>query len=180
MAQFTHPLDHVRVAAPCAAGWERMQGNERVRFCDQCNLNVYNLSALTRPEAERLIMSTEGRLCVRFYRRADGTILTQNCPVGFSAIKRRVARLASSVITAVLSFCAGVGLYSAVGVREEPIPSMMRTMPQEVPPLSQPPVAGPVRMGDTVLDRPGEWVGGRRPMMGKLRVEQRAWRPRTR
>ncbi len=170
MARFTHSLDHVRVAAPCSAGWERMTGNERVRFCDQCNLNVYNLSALTRPEAERLIMSTEGRLCVRFYRRADGTILTRNCPVGLSALKRRVAHVASSVLTAVLSFCASVGLYSTIAVREEPIPPMMETMPyEETPAESCLPFNGPVAVtGTLAVEAQGEWVGGKPiyPVMG--------------
>jgi len=85
--------------------------DERVRFCSQCNLNVYNLSGMSRQEAEALITKTEGRLCVRFYRRADGSILTQNCPVGLKAIKRRVAWVAQVVLGMVLSFVSGFGLY---------------------------------------------------------------------
>src|SRR5262249_37545981 len=67
--------------------------DNRVRFCSLCNLNVYNLSGMSRNEAETLITKTEGRLCVRYYRRADGSILTQNCPVGLKVIKRRVVWL---------------------------------------------------------------------------------------
>jgi hypothetical protein len=85
--------------------------DERVRFCSQCNLNVYNLSGMSRREAEALVMKTEGRLCVRFYRKADGSILTQNCPVGLKAIKRRVAWVAQVVLGMVLSFVSGFGLY---------------------------------------------------------------------
>jgi hypothetical protein len=47
---------------------------------------------------------------VRFYRRADGTILTRNCPVGLSAVRRRVARVAGSALSAVVAFLAGLGL----------------------------------------------------------------------
>src|SRR5919197_4707429 len=110
MAKFTNPLDGVRVAAPCPADWEKMAGDERMRYCGQCNLHVYNLSGMTRKEAEALITNTEGRLCVRFYRRADGTILTRNCPVGLRALKRRVARTAGAMLSAVLGFFAGIGL----------------------------------------------------------------------
>jgi hypothetical protein len=85
-----------------------MVGTERVRFCGQCSLNVYNLSAMTKRDAERLIAETEGRLCVRYYRRADGTILTKNCPVGLRALKRRLSRIATVTASAVLSFCAGI------------------------------------------------------------------------
>src|SRR2546423_5481918 len=110
MAKFTNPLDGVRVAAPCPADWERMVGDERMRYCGQCNLHVYNLSGMTRAEAEALITNAEGRLCVRFYRRADGTVLTRNCPVGLRALKRRVSRTAGAMLSAVLAFRAGVGL----------------------------------------------------------------------
>src|ERR1051326_6003896 len=110
MARFTNPLDGVRVAAPCPADWSKMVGDERVRYCGECNLHVYNLSGMTRREAETLITNAEGRLCVRFYRRADGTVLTRNCPVGLRALKRRGTRIASATLTAVLGFFAGVGL----------------------------------------------------------------------
>ena len=180
MTRFSHPLDQVRVAAPCAAGWERMTGNERVRFCAACNLNVYNLSAMTRADAERRIMTMEGRLCVRFYRRADGTILTQNCPTGLAALKRRVARVASGVLTAVLSFCAAVGFYSSVGVSVEPIPPMMEAMPQEDTSLPQPvrPLFLPLEAvtGQIAIDTPGRWVSGER-MLPRVRAF-RALRPR--
>ncbi|HYY55806.1 MAG TPA: hypothetical protein VE842_00670, partial [Pyrinomonadaceae bacterium] len=102
MAKYTSPLDYVRVAAPCSADWEAMIGDDRARFCGQCRLNVYNLSGMTKREAEALIAGAEGRLCVRFYRRADGTILTENCPVGLRAIKRRLSRVASAVFSTVL------------------------------------------------------------------------------
>ncbi len=104
----------MHVAAPCSADWEQMIGNERARFCGQCNLNVYNLSSMTRSDAEHLIASKEGRLCVRFYRRADGSILTKNCPVGLRAIQQRVSRFTKAIVSAVLSFFAGVGIYEGL------------------------------------------------------------------
>ena len=111
MARFTNRLDNIRVAAPCSADWDSMFGNERVRLCEQCNLNVYNLSEMSRVEADRLINQAEGRLCVRFYRRRDGSIITQNCPVGLRAIKRRLSRVATAVASFILSLMAGVGFY---------------------------------------------------------------------
>src|ERR1700742_1380056 len=110
MRKFTNPLDGVKVAAPCPADWEKMVGDERMRYCGECSLHVYNLSGMTKREAEALIANTEGRLCVRFYRRSDGTVLTRNCPVGLRAPKRRAARIASATLTAVLGFFAGVGI----------------------------------------------------------------------
>lgn len=96
------PLKDLRVASPCHADWDEMDGDERVRFCRLCRLNVYNLSEMNSADAEALIREKEGRLCVRFYRRGDGTVLTRNCPVGLRAIKRRLA-----VIGGGLAACLG-------------------------------------------------------------------------
>src|SRR5687768_8336611 len=97
-------LDRTYVATPCTADWGRMEGDEKKRFCGRCNLHVYNVSALSRGEAEALIAGAEGRLCMRLYRRADGTVLTRDCPVGLRAVRRRVARAAGAAFAAVLSF----------------------------------------------------------------------------
>jgi hypothetical protein len=114
MAHFNNPLDNVRIATPCNADWDQMIGNERTRFCGQCSLNVYNLSGMTRSEAESLIGNSEGRLCIRYYRRKDGSILTQDCPVGLAAIRRRMSAVARAVSSAVLSFLAGLGVYQLI------------------------------------------------------------------
>jgi TonB family protein len=113
MSKKSHPLDlldNVRVAAPCSADWSAMRGNDRARFCQECNLNVYNISAMTQAEAEELINRNEGRLCVRYYQRADGTILTQDCPVGVKAWRKKAARVALAISSAAISFFAGIGL----------------------------------------------------------------------
>jgi len=87
------PLETIQIASPCPASWDEMEGDDRVRFCGECRLNVYNIEAMTRKEAHRLIAENEGRLCLRLYRRADGTVLTRDCPIGLRALRRRVARL---------------------------------------------------------------------------------------
>jgi hypothetical protein len=79
-----------------------MTGDNRVRFCDHCQLNVYNISELSRNEAEKLIVSTEGRLCARLFRRADGTVITRDCPVGLRALKRRVAKRTAAIFAAIV------------------------------------------------------------------------------
>ena len=82
------PLENIRVAAPCRADWKLMEGNDRVRHCQTCAKNVYNLSEMSKDAAEKLLTEKEGNLCVRFYQRADGTIITDNCPVGLKIVRR--------------------------------------------------------------------------------------------
>ena len=147
MARFRNPLNHVRVAAPCNADWDQMLGSERVRFCGQCSLNVYNLSAMTRSDAQSLIARTEGRLCVRFYRRRDGSIITKDCPVGLRAVRRRVSYVARAIGSMVLGLFAGLGVHEAfssiapfvpqrtMGVMarvEPPVEVMGKRIPEEI------------------------------------------------
>ena len=108
MRKFTDPLEKIRIASPCAADWNEMQGDERKRFCGECKLNVYNLSAMTKREAENLLINSEGRLCVRFYRRADGTILAQNCPVGWAKVKQRVSKVTAAAFSMIIGFLGGL------------------------------------------------------------------------
>ena len=169
MARFNSRLDNVRVAAPCPTNWDSMYGNDRVRFCGECQLNVYNLSEMSRAEAERLIGQAEGRLCVRFYRRRDGSIITRNCPVGLRAIKRRLSRVATAIATSVLSFFAGLGVYwistpryttgvMVIGDVYKPIlPSVQGTLAVEPPSPDEEMVGRLVR-----IDRPHR-PKGRRP-----------------
>ena len=82
-------LPNIYVASPCPADWSKMTGDERVRMCGQCNKHVFNLSQMSRPEAEELIIEKNGNLCVRYYQRTDGTILLKDCTVAASAARKR-------------------------------------------------------------------------------------------
>ena len=112
------PLGRIRIAAPCNAEWKWMYGSDRVRFCGQCGQNVFNLSAMTTEEAEDLIRRTEGTLCVRFYRRRDGSILTRNCTVGLQAIRDRLTSTRAHIIAAILSF---LGYLGVLGLSNRPV-----------------------------------------------------------
>lgn len=136
MSKFTSPLDNVHVAAPCSANWEEMNGDEQARHCGLCQLNVYNLSAMTRHEAEKLLVEREGRLCVRFYRRADGTIITENCPRGIAAIKRRVSRAATAIFSAAFTFMSGVGIFTAFAPKQSVTQGGI-TIPVETPKIQK-------------------------------------------
>jgi hypothetical protein len=91
-------LDNVRTASPCAASWDDMVGDHQVRRCGGCNKDVFNLSHMTREDAERLIQATSGKLCARYYRRADCTILTADCSVGAGAARRRKLVVAGTTL----------------------------------------------------------------------------------
>lgn len=86
-----------------------MQGDDRVRFCGQCEKSVYNVSAMTRAEAEALLQGPADLPCVRFYQRTDGTILTADCPVG--VVRKLRLRWAAAMLTVAATVLASVGMF---------------------------------------------------------------------
>ena len=133
-------LAQVRVASPCSAKWEKMFGNEQVRHCTDCRKNVYNLTAMSRDDAEALLAAnSNGEMCIRFYERADGTIMTADCPVGVERKQRRKVALAvlggtamwgMSVVAAASAFARGAGDPSKP---QDDAPCALATQPVAVP-----------------------------------------------
>lgn len=127
-------LDEIRIAAPCDADWDKMIGDDRARFCALCKKNVYDLSVLSRTQAEALIREKEGNLCVQFYRRADGTVLTDNCPIGLRAIRNRFRWATVATAAAFVTIGVFVGMRSAkaagVSIREvQPFKALQNAQP---------------------------------------------------
>jgi hypothetical protein len=90
-----------------------------MRFCSLCSKNVYNLSALDRTAAQALVERYEGRLCVRFYQRSDGTVLTADCPLGVRRATRRLAVWAAGLVAACFAACVfGVSAVSVSTQKE--------------------------------------------------------------
>jgi hypothetical protein len=94
-----------------------MIGDARSRFCESCQLHVFNVAAMTADEATALIHEREGRLCVRLFRRADGTVLTSDCPVGAVAVWRRTKQLVVACAAAVLIGAGGLLLPNVMEAR---------------------------------------------------------------
>ncbi len=112
--QTNYSLNVIDIARPCPADWTAMHGNDQVRYCDHCKLNVYNLSEMTRPQAERLLLAKEGHLCIRLYRRMDGTVITSDCEGAWKLAKKRLSRLVALSCAAVLG-----GLFGPFGVSDQ-------------------------------------------------------------
>jgi hypothetical protein len=138
-------LDNIRVAAPCNASWDAMSGDDRVRHCGDCKKNVYNLSEMTREEAEALLAAREGSLCVRYYKRSDGTIITQDCSVGLRKRRRRrlIVAAGATIVAAGAATAAffvtrahhddyTVMMGGPMSVHQDVLPVDVKTPPHEV------------------------------------------------
>ncbi len=82
------PVDRIEIPTPCTEPWDSMYGDNRIRHCGSCRKNVYNVAELTRAQAVALISSREP-VCVRIYRRPDGTVVTNDCWSRLRAARRR-------------------------------------------------------------------------------------------
>ena len=106
VAQKYPSLELIQIATPCSANWDEMVGGERTRHCSQCKLKVYNLSDMTRDEATAFMAQREGRTCVRMFKRADGTVMTRDCPVGLAAVRAKFVRLTLATVGLFLALAA--------------------------------------------------------------------------
>ncbi len=156
-------LETIQVAKPCHADWDAMTGDAQVRHCGSCRKNVYNLSEMTRAQAEAVILEHEGHLCVRFYTRADGTVLTQDCPVGLRAFRLKAAQKLSWAAALALACVTGLWRGETAHAVTQNVPKAIaptQTHKANVPakPRTTPP---PVLMGKPIL--PPRWTMGAPP-----------------
>ena len=68
---------HLRIKSPCPLKWSALEGDDRVRFCNECGKHVFNLSAMTRAEALDTVALVRA-VCVAFVPKEDGSVRTLN------------------------------------------------------------------------------------------------------
>jgi hypothetical protein len=66
----------------CPIPWTTMPGDERSRFCSQCARTVVNVSFLTESQRAALLENPPpGGLCVAYYRRLSGEMVSAERPL---------------------------------------------------------------------------------------------------
>jgi hypothetical protein len=115
-------LERVYIASPCSVPWESMSGDERERLCASCNKTVYDVSAMTRADAESLLTAKGTDACLRIFRRFDSTIITADCPVGVEKKKRARRRGAiAGALAATAAATAGFALTQRSATHSTPV-----------------------------------------------------------
>jgi hypothetical protein len=138
----TMSLQRIEIATPCMASWDDMKGDQRVRHCDDCNKKVFNLSAMPEAAAVQLLADNHGgALCVRFYQRQDGTLMTGDCGDSQRAVPRqawrRLPRVAGAALLA-LSAAAGANAADGGAPATVPVTAPAMTMMMGAPPPPPP------------------------------------------
>ena len=115
-----------RVKTPCEEPWEAMAevGDDR-RFCGLCAKDVHDLTHLSQEEMHRWIEDWRAErgmdaVCVRFYKRADGTLVEADCQPWRERVARHAKRAAlwssARLAAAAATFLALLGLSSKFDV----------------------------------------------------------------
>lgn len=165
--QAADALDLVEIPIPCDVPWDGMPGDERVRHCGHCKQNVYNVSELTRAEANHLLRA---RACLRIYRRPDNTVVTSDCRERLRAARKRGLLIFAGTLLIVLwaqicaQFVGLMGLRRLVGGRRATMGEPVAIpMPGQVAPPAVPTAGTPVMPTERPMGVPAPIKGRIRP-----------------
>jgi hypothetical protein len=130
--QFAAP-NPLPIVKPCSESWDRMQGDERKRFCDKCGLHVHNLSAMSGRERDHFVQNREAKDCVAYVAVADERILVPEEPspqVG--RIFRKVLTWALALFTPIFGVGCAARRSESAGDYATPPPELVSTDHREV------------------------------------------------
>ena len=105
-------LERIEIALPCNADWDEMTGSEQIRYCTECDKYVYNLSAMTRREAEELVATRRSQMCTRMIRDLNGRAITLDSLPPVRLLGRRPGPIARAVVSTILSIAPGAAAIS--------------------------------------------------------------------
>lgn len=74
----TRVLDQITVLDPCPMSWDKMVGDDKVRFCSECQRNVWNFFEMTDSEVVEVLRTNPGRLCAQIVKTRGGGLVTRS------------------------------------------------------------------------------------------------------
>lgn len=176
-------VDGLRIASPCPMDWDAMQRTpeEAVRFCGQCSKNVYNIAQMSTKDAALLLQKAQANqtsACMQLYRRADGTVITDDCPVGLRRIRDFWRKAKAGTAAAVALVFAGLPSFSqsapsgqkATGAQskcQKPAPDQNVEMGKPMAPANQ---ANTPQRGDVMVPTPLRGAVAPAPLRGEATI----------
>ncbi len=100
----------LQIKTACPKNWAELVGDEKKRFCSDCNLHVHNAARLTQVEASTLVAKSSSRVCMRIEYDASGAPLFRDSLPAVDVKSRRVSRIARWALSAaagLLAACNG-------------------------------------------------------------------------
>jgi hypothetical protein len=145
-------IQELTIPKPCGESWDTMRGGAKERFCDSCQHEVHDLSAMTRREAEALLASDNGSLCVRYTMRNEEMVFQPESSPRLMAQLRGLNSLVAAAAVAIPLLIGGCDMGAgpepqaqAPIVIQEGQPLQLQTDPGAAKPPA-PPTAQPVEV----------------------------------
>jgi hypothetical protein len=110
------------IVDPCPLAWNGMQGDDKRRFCEHCQLHVHNLSQMNARERQRLLGS-EAHLCVTYAVDEKGALVEQARRFWISRFFARFRTAALALVAAILPLGTACANRQVMGKPAPPIPS---------------------------------------------------------
>lgn len=142
----------LHITSPCSMDWDSMIGNDRVRFCEHCQLTVHNIDHASQKQIKRLIERSNGRLCVNYRQPAP-----QKTPAPILyKIGRKTSIIAASAFSATFSITTAAG--ASANLKQTKLPNETSFVASVVNPVSTP--GGSAKLFGFVFDPNGAVIAG--------------------
>lgn len=92
-----------KIAKPCPANWDDMQGDDKRRFCEHCQLHVHNLSAMPLKEQREVLTSKNEHKCITYIASTDAIQMEPAKWLNWQANSWTLRKIAAIFVT-MLSF----------------------------------------------------------------------------
>ena len=126
-------LDSIDVPKPCDKSWDEMLGDDVSRLCRHCEKDIYNISAMTRQEAKKLLFQAKEKVCIRMEREPDGRIKT---------LKKQLHQITRQMPLAAGVLTASLILSGTTNAQETKVESSKITITQTADKNSKPTISG--------------------------------------
>ena len=126
-------LDSIDVPKPCDKIWDEMIGDDVSRFCLHCEKDIYNISAMTRKEAKKLLFQSSEKVCIRMEKEANGRIKT---------LKKQLHQITRQMPLAAGVLTASLILSGAANAQETKVETSKITITQTADKNSNPTISG--------------------------------------
>jgi hypothetical protein len=99
-------IDKYKKGSPCPMKWDEFTGTERIRYCERCQLYIYNFDKVELPQAQEMVFKREEKKNCTFFKRPDGKFMTVNCPEGLKRKRGVIIATAVACIALILMLFA--------------------------------------------------------------------------
>jgi len=182
-----HPL----VPKPCPEDWDQLTPTEQGHHCQTCKTKVWDISSMTRGQAEAFLARHTDHLCVSYRERSNGEIVYAPEPVVPAGRLTRLLPAAAAGLSLALAACTA----ATPEKKEAPKPEERQIKGDRAPArppadieadikkgkVAQDPEPKPeITKGKVTLDpTPDAEPSDSEPVQGKGEVDPDALRPKT-